>query len=142
MGVANKAEITREMLIEYITHYQEWKQEVVHYREQMAKVRPAASTARYGIEASMPRGGGSGHSDPTFAQATSTQVEPYITRRVAAIRVIDNRRRIIRSVRENDVLDMWVKGLTITETADMLSIGKSTVQRCREKILDLMMEGK
>ena len=110
MNVAKKVEITREMLIEYITNYKEWKQEVIHYREQMAKVRPAASTARYGIEASMPRGGGNGHSDPTFTQATSSQVEPYIARRVAAIREIDRRKNRIRTVYEQDLLSMWIDG--------------------------------
>lgn len=142
MGVANKAEITREMLVEYITHYNEWMKEITHYREQMEKMRPAASTARYGIEASMPRGGGNGHSDPTFVQATSQRVEPYIARRIAAVREVNRRKSHIRTVYENDVLSMWMDGLNNVRIAGELNVSEKTVRRYKERILDLMMEGK
>ena len=141
MGVAEKAEITREMLIEYISHYSEWSNEIKHYHEQMQKIKPAASTAKYGIEASMPRGSGGGHSDPTFMQATNTRVEPYIARRIAAIREVDRRKNCIRSVYENDVLSMWMGGLNNIRIASELNMSEKTVRRYKERILDLMMEG-
>ena len=142
MGVAEKTEITREMLIEYITHYKEWSKEIAHYHEQMQKVRPAASTAKYGIEASMPRGSGGGHSDPTFLQATSSRVETYIALKEKAVRTINTRRTAIKTIREKQILDLLIEGLTLQAIAEVVKVSTMTVQRSKEKILDLMLEGK
>lgn len=134
--------VTKAELHEAIENYKAYSKEVHNYYETMSKLKPAAATAKYGIEASMPRGGSSGHSDPTFQQAMGIKLDAYTKRREQAVKMIDQRRKNVKGVRENDILDMWIEGFSIIDTAERLQdISKSTVSRIRDKILDAMAKG-
>lgn len=136
-------ELTREMVNEYLTRYHEIEKEIEQYRiDVFGTQQPVAAVAQYGIEATMPKAQG-GVSDPTFNQATSGGIvkDPYIKRRIAVVKAVKDFKKHVKGLRENDVLDYWLMGSTLAETAEKLKIGKSTVQRCREKVIDLIIEG-
>lgn len=138
-----QVKFTREMVCEYLTRYHEIEQEIKQYHiDSFGTHEPVASIAQYGIEATMPKAQG-GVSDPTFNQATSANnvKDPYIKRRIAVINAVNGFKKHVQGLRENDVLDYWLAGCTLADTAEKLSIGKSTVQRCRERIIELIIEG-
>ena len=134
--------ITKEMLINYISRYRGFEQEIREYEGQIAKLNPAASTGRYGIEASMPRASGDGHSDPTFVQATQGYVslDPYIRRRMRIIKEVDKRGRNIHGDVERRIFVMWLNGLNNLQIAQREKISESAVRRRKEKILSGMLE--
>lgn len=138
-----KTKLTREMVCEYLTRYREIVKEIEQYSiDVLGTQQPVAAVAQYGIEATMPKAQG-GVSDPTFNQATSGGIvkDPYIKRRIAVVNAVKDFKKHVKGLRENDVLDYWLMGYTLAETAEKLKIGKSTVQRCREKVIDLIIEG-
>lgn len=133
--------ITKEMLINYINRYRGFEKEIREYQGQIARLNPAASTGRYGIEASMPRASGDGHSDPTFVQATRgyVSVDPYIRRRMQIIKEIDRRRRNISGDEENKVFVLWLSGKNSLQIAQQLKMSDRAVRRRKEKILNAML---
>lgn len=138
-----KTKLSREMVSEYLTRYHEFVKEIAQYHiDVQGTQQPVAAIAQYGIEATMPKAQGGGHSDPTFNQATSHPTkDPYIMRRIAVVRAVKDFRKHVQGIRESDVLDFWLFGHTIIVTAEKLKVGKSTVQRCRDKIIDSILEG-
>lgn len=141
MSATKKRAMTEKLLREYIENYKAWSEEVAHYENEMAKLKPAGSTAKYGIEASMPRGSGNGHSDPTYIQATTKHVDDYIYRRMVAVREVEKRRRNIKSVYDSDILDMWINSMNNAQIGGVLNVTEITVSRYKKRILQMMMEG-
>lgn len=136
-----KRNLTRAMLSEYFTYYHEYVKEIEEHQQAVVSMLPAAKTAAYGLEATMPKAQG-GLSDPTFQQVVNKGgFNAHIDRRIKAVRAVKELREHIKGIRENDVLDLWLEGDTLQQTADKLRIGKSTVQRCRDKIIELILEG-
>lgn len=137
-----KVKFTRDMVCEYISQYHRIEKEIEQYYIDIKGTQlPAASTAKYGIEATMPKAQG-GVSDPTFNQAVNKGVQdPHIRRRIAVVRAVKQFKKHITGFRESDVYECWLAGLTIEKTAEKLGISNTTVHRNREKVIELILEG-
>lgn len=138
----DKVKFSRDMVCEYLTQYHRIVKEIEqHYIDIQGTQVPAASTAKYGIEATMPKAKG-GVSDPTFNQAVNKGVrDPYIQRRIAVVRSVNQFRKYMTGLRESDVYDCWLAGLTIEKTAEKIGVSNATVHRSREKVIELILEG-
>lgn len=137
MTITKKATITPEMLIKTITNYSHWLSEIKnYYKSENGNISP--TTARYGIEASMPRGSGGGHSNPTFVQAVVKRGDTYIERRIRAIKEIDRRKSYVYGVFENDVLDLWLQGFNNMQIAKEMGMSERTIRRYKKHIIDRM----
>ena len=138
----DKVKFTRDMVCEYLTQYHRIEKELEQYYIDVKGTQlPAASTAKYGIEATMPKAQG-GVSDPTFNQALNTGAkDPYIKRRIAVVRAVKHFKKHVTGFREKDVYDCWLAGLTIEKTAEKLGVSNATVHRNRQKIIEVILEG-
>ncbi|MFS0878060.1 hypothetical protein [Solibacillus isronensis] len=138
----DKVKFTRDMVCEYLSCFHKIEKEIEQYHiDVQGTQQPVASTAQYGIEATMPKAKG-GVSDPTFNQAVNKGVQdPHIRRRIAVVRAVKQFKNHITGFRESDVFDCWVAGLTIEKTAEKLGISNTTVHRNREKVIELILKG-
>lgn len=133
--------LTREQVRVYLSQYTSIIKEIEQYRCEMGKLLPAASTAQYGIEATLPKAQG-GVSNPTFNQAINGPAnDAYITRRLAVVSATKQFKRHIKEPVAVSVLDCWMRGCTVVETSTQLNISKRKVDRLRSEILDLIIEG-
>lgn len=134
----NHRPLTREQIINYLNNYHNYCEEI-NEAEQAKRFIPAPATARYGIEATLPRGNSGGHSDPTFTQAVIKRADTYIERRIRAIEEVDRRKFYVFSVRENDVLDLWLQGLNNVQIAKEMDVSERTIRRYKTNIIEAMV---
>lgn len=133
--------MTAEQLKEYFTNYHLYLQAIEEFHEDTKNLLPAAATAQYGIEATMPKGSG-GNSDPTFNQVANGVVsDSFIKTRMFVVQAIGRMTKHVKGQRQTDVLACWLEGKTIVETSATLNIAKSTVGDIRLQIIQAIMKG-
>lgn len=133
--------LTHKLLTEYLNYYHQFVRELKEYEQAAETLESAAGTAQYGEEAALPKAQG-GTSDPTYNQVvTQRGMKAHIDRRKNAVKAVESYRVYVVGLRHNDVLDCWLAGDTIIQTADKTKISKSTVQCARREIVDIIFKG-
>lgn len=137
---------SREQKVEAIKCYHEFKTKIAQVGNvYTADILPAAGTAQYGIEATMPKAQG-GTSDPTFNAAiygdSSYHPEKYLESMQAAVALVDDLYRQLEkgALKDRMLVDMWTAGMTEKEMAKEFDCDRFVVKRSKERLLKMMGE--
>lgn len=115
----------------YVLKYKDWK-ELIQRSE--SNLNPCAGTAKYGIESSMPRGGGDGHSDPVSKIVLNT-FNFNNERERRAVRVIEQVKIELSKERHQKILECWLDNMNISQTSEYTGYSKASISETRNKIL-------
>jgi len=109
-------------------------------KDEVNSISPAVSTAQYGIEATLPKAVGA-NSDPIYQHVAMKK------RREEEVESVKNELLLVQGLiykvkgeKENDVLYWLLEGMSLRWIGSKLNISHTSVQRIRERILDLMMK--
>lgn len=125
--------VNKHSIYEMITLYHKKQQEIEKLRMQLQSVN-VKGTAQYGIEATLPKGGGT--SDPTQAEALRRIDKQERLKQYSEDNLyIVTRLHRITDETERMVLDCLLDGMTIIATSKHLGVSRDHIHRLRDKIV-------
>lgn len=132
--------LNRYQLDRAIKRYHENLSKYIRMRDEVNTISPAASIGQYGIEATLPRAAG-GNSDPIFQHiAMKKRREEEVESVKNELLLVQKLAEKVTGVNEREVLFWLLEGMSFRWIGTKLNMSHTSVQRLREKILDVMMK--
>ncbi|MGE7022014.1 hypothetical protein [Solibacillus cecembensis] len=137
--MAGQISINRFQLDKALKKYHENMCKYVRMRDELGSLSAVASTTQYGIEATMPKAVG-GNSDPVFAhiQIKASRVA-RLNKTKEELLLVQNLIGKVTGDIELEVLYWLLEGMPFRWIGTKLNMSHTSVQRVRERILDIMM---
>ncbi|MFY0521588.1 hypothetical protein ACOMCU_27820 [Lysinibacillus sp. UGB7] len=139
MGKQGQTELNRYQLDKAIKKYHDNMCKYMRMKDELDSLTVGASTAAYGIEATMPKAVG-GNSDPVHAHVQiRASREVRINKIKNELIVVQNLIDKVYGDIEQEVLYWLLEGLPFRWIGAKLNMSHTSVQRIRERILDMML---
>lgn len=130
--------VSKHKLYEMITLYHKKQREIEKLNVQLQSVG-TKGTAQYGIEATLPKGGGVG--DPTQAEALRRIMKQERIKEYSEDNLyIVKRMNRITDETERMVLDCLLDGMSIVATGKHLAVSREHVHKLRDKIVNKLAD--
>ncbi|MGE6515856.1 hypothetical protein [Lysinibacillus sphaericus] len=140
MGKQGQTELNRYQLDKAIKKYHDNMCKYMRMKDELDSLTVGASTAAYGIEATMPKAVG-GNSDPVHAHVQiRASREVRINKIKNELIVVQNLIDKVYGDIEQEVLYWLLEGLPFRWIGAKLNMSHTSVQRIRERILDMMLK--
>lgn len=134
-----KIQLNRYQLDKAIKKYHDNMCKYMRMKDELDSLTAAASTTKYGIEATMPKAVGS-TSDPVYAHVQiRASREVRINKIKDELLMVQNLIDKITGDIEQEVLYWLLEGMPFRRIGAKLNISHTSVQRVRERILDMML---
>ncbi|EON71869.1 hypothetical protein H131_13033 [Lysinibacillus sphaericus OT4b.31] len=130
-GKQGQTELNRYQLDKAIKKYHDNMCKYIRMKDELDSLTVGASTAAYGIEATMPKAVG-GNSDPVHAHVQIRAKNELI--------VVQNLIDKVYGDIEQEVLYWLLEGIPFRWIGAKLNMSHTCVQRIRERILDMMLK--
>ena len=132
--------LNRYQLDKAIKKYHDNLCKYMRMKDELDTLSVAASTAKYGIESTMPKAVG-GTSDPVYAhiQIRASRVV-RINKIKAELLLVQNLMEKVTGDTEQEVLFWLLEGMSFRWIGAKLNMSHTSVQRVRECILDMMLK--
>lgn len=138
--MAGQGQLNRYQLDQALKRYHDNMCKYMCMKDELDSLTAAASTVKYGIEATMPKASG-GTSDPVYAHIQ------FRSSRVARVTKIKNELLLVQNLvekvtgdTEQEVLFWLLEGMSFRWIGTRLNISHTSVQRVRERVIDLMLK--
>ncbi|MGE6514598.1 hypothetical protein [Lysinibacillus sphaericus] len=140
MGKQGQTELNRYQLDKAIKMYHDNMCKYMRMKDELDSLTAAASTAQYGIEATMPKAVG-GNSDPVHAHVQIRAArEVRINKTKNELLMVQNLIEKVTGDIEQEVLYWLLEGMPFRWIGAKLNMSHTSVQRVRERVIDLMMK--
>lgn len=135
-----KTELNRYQLDKAVKKYHDNMCKYMRMKDELDSLTAAASTAKYGIEATMPKAVG-GTSDPVHAHVQIRAArEARINKTKNELLMVQNLIDKVIGDKEQEVLYWLLEGMPFRWIGAKLNMSHTSVQRVRERILDMMLK--
>lgn len=132
--------LNRYQLDRAIKRYNENMSKYIRLTKEINSMSPSASISRYGVESTLPRAVGT-NSDPVFRHI---QIKRKREEEIQAVKdellLVQSLIEKVQGDKENEVLYWLLEGMTFRWIGEKLNISHTSVQRIRERILDMMLK--
>jgi len=140
MGKQGQIELNRYQLDEAIKKYHDNMCKYMKMKDELDSLTAAASTAKYGIEATMPKAVGS-TSDPVHAHVQiRASREVRINKTKSELLMVQDLIDKVTDDIEQEVLYWLLEGMPFRWIGAKLNMSHTSVQRVRERVIDMMMK--
>lgn len=134
-----RTQLNRYQLDKAIKKYHDNMCKYMRMKDELDSLTAAASTAKYGIEATMPKAVGS-TSDPVHAHVQIRAArEVRINKIKDELLMVQNLTGKVDGDIEQEVLYWLLEGMPFRWIGAKLNMSHTSVQRVRERVIDLMM---
>lgn len=134
-----KTQLNRYQLDKAIKKYHDNMCKYMRMKDELNSLTVAASTAKYGIEATMPKAVGS-TSDPVHAHVQIRAArEVRINKIKEELLMVQNLTDKVTGDIEQEVLFWLLEGMPFRWIGAKLNMSHTSVQRVRERVIDMMM---
>lgn len=135
-----KTQLNRYQLDKAIKKYNDNMCKYMRMKEELESLTTAVSTVKYGFEATMPKAIGN-KSDPVYAHVQMRALrEGRIKKIKDELLLVQNLADKVTGDLEQEVLFWLLEGMPFRWIGAKLNISHTSVQRVRERILDMMLK--
>ena len=140
MGKQGQLELNRYQLDKAIKKYHDNMCKYMRMKDELDSLTATASTAAYGIEATMPKAVG-GNSDPVHAHVQIRAArEVRINKIKDELLLVQTLTSKVTGDLEQEVLYWLLEGMPFRWIGAKLNMSHTSVQRVRERVLDMMLK--
>lgn len=138
--LTEKTQLNRYQLDKAIKMYHDNMCKYMRMKDELDSLTATASIAKYGIEATMPKAVGS-TSDPVHAHVQiRTSREVRINKIKDELLMVQNLTDKVNGDIEQEVLFWLLEGMPFRWIGAKLNMSHTSVQRVRERVIDMMMK--
>jgi len=135
-----RLQLNRYQLDKAIKNYHHNMRRYMRMKDELVSLTATASTGKYGIEAIMPKPVGSS-SDPVYAHVQIRASRVFRLKKIKdELLLVQNLTKKVSGDIEQEVLFWLLEGMPLRCIGAKLNISHTSVQRVRERILDLMLK--